>query len=168
VIFRVDEVLEAHDPEFAEVGDAVRSDLIRQLAEERAGDLAQELGERLRQGEPFSVLAEEVGAAGRSTELIPRNGVVPDLGRQSALVLAAFELGEGEAGGPVEVEQGHALFRVTAHVQPDWGQFAVDKETLRGEILNQRRGSLFESLVRELREQYNVVTYDDVRTATTS
>jgi hypothetical protein len=83
-------------------------------------------------------------------------------------VLAAFELGEGEAGGPVAVEQGHALFRVNAHVQPDWGQFAADKETLRNEILNQRRGSLFESLVRELREQYNVVTYDDVRSAVTS
>ncbi len=168
VIFRVDEVAEAHDPEFSEVEAAVRADLIRQLAEERAGEVAADLGERLRQGEPFNVLAEEVGAAGRSTELIPRHGVVPDLGSQPALVLAAFELGEGETGGPVEVDQGYALFRVTAHVQPDWGQFAVEKETLRGDILNQRRGSLFESLVRELHEQYNVVTYDEVRGAITS
>jgi peptidyl-prolyl cis-trans isomerase D len=168
VIFRVDEIVESHDPEFEEVEDAVRSDLIRELAAERAGEVAEELGQRLRQGEPFNLLAEEVGVPARSTELIPRNGSVPELGRQTALVLAAFELGEGEAGGPIEVDQGHALFRVTAHVQPDWGQFATEKEAMRAEILNQRRSSLFESLVRELREQYNVVTYDDVRAAITS
>jgi hypothetical protein len=68
----------------------------------------------------------------------------------------------------VEVSQGHALFRVTAHVQPDWGQFATEKEALRDQLLNQRRSSLFEALVRELRETYPVVTYDDVRTAVTS
>ncbi len=168
VIFRVDEIVEAHDPEFEEVEDDVRTDLIRELAEERAAEVAQELGDRLQQGEPFNLLAEEVGAAARSTEMIPRNGSVPELGRQPALVLAAFERGEGETGGPIAVDQGHALFRVTSHVQPDWGQFATEKEAMRAEILNQRRSSLFESLVRELRDQYNVVTYDDVRAAITS
>lgn len=165
VIFRVDEIVEAHDPEFDEVETQVRADLIRELAEERAAEIAQELGARLAQGESFTVLAAEIAAPIRSTELIPRNGVVPELGRQSGLILAAFELGEGEAGGPVDVDQGRALFRVTAHVQPDWGQYAADQESMRNEILNQRRNSLFESLVRELRETYSVVTYDELRSA---
>ncbi len=168
VIFRVNEIVEAHDPEFDEVEAQVRSDLVRELAEERAAEIAAEVGARLAQGESFNVLAEELAASIRSTELIPRDGVVPELGRESALILAAFELGEGEAGGPVEVDQGHALFRVTAHVQPDWGQYATDQESIRTEILNQRRNSLFESLVRELRQTYSVVTYDDVRGAITS
>ena len=167
VIFRVDEIVEAHDPEFDEVELQVRADLIRELAEERAAQIAAELGARLAEGESFTVLAAEIAAAIRTTELIPRNGAVPELGRQSALILAAFELGEGEAGGPVEVDQGHVLFRVTAHVQPDWGQYASDQESMRTEILNQRRNSLFESLVRELRETYSVVTYDEVRSAIT-
>ena len=163
VVFRVDEIVEAHDPEFEEVEAKVRADLIRQLAQERAGEMAQELGARLQAGEEFTVLAAEIGAPIRSTELIPRNGVVPELGRQAALILAAFEHGEGETGGPVKVDQGHALLRVTQHVQPDWGQFGSEREALRNELLNQRRSSLFESLVRELRERYRVVTYDDVR-----
>jgi peptidyl-prolyl cis-trans isomerase D len=168
VVFRVDEVIEAHDPEFEEVEAKVRADLIRQLAEERAGEMAQELGARLQAGEGFTVLAAEIGAPIRSTELIPRNGVVPELGRQSALILAAFEHGDGETGGPVKVDQGHALLRVTQHVQPDWGQFGSEREELRNELLNQRRSSLFESLVRELRERYRVVTYDDVRSGVSS
>ena len=162
VIFRVDEIVEAHDPEFEEVEAAVRADLIQQLAEERAAEVAQELGERLEQGEAFDVLASEVVAPIRSTELIPRNGVVPDLGREPALVLAAFERGAGEVGGPVSVQQGHALFRVTQHVQPDWGQYATDRDLLRNELLNQRRSGLFESLVRQLYDEYTVVTYEDV------
>jgi len=168
VIFNVDEIVEAHDPEFAEVEEQVRADLIRVLADERAAELAAELGARLAQGEPFNVLAEEISASIRSTERIPRNGIVPDLGRESALVLAAFERGEGEVGGPVEVAQGHALFRVTSHVQPDWGQYALEQEGLRNQVLTQRRSSLFEALVRELRTTYSVVTYDDVRGAITS
>ena len=162
IIFSVDEIVEAHDPEFEEVNAEVRADLIQQLAEERAAELADEIGARLAQGEAFDALAAEVAAPLRSTELIPRDGVVPDLGREPALILAAFDLGEGETGGPVEVQQGHALLRVTTHLQPDWGQYTNDRELLRNELLNQRRNSLFESLVRQLREQYSVVTYDDV------
>lgn len=168
VVFRVDEIVEAHDPVFEEVETQVRADLIRELAQERAADLAEELGTRLSQGEPFNVLAQEIAAPIRSTELIPRNGVVTELGRESALIMAAFDHGRGETGGPVEVAQGHALFRVTEHVQPDWGQFATERESLREQILNQRRSSLFEAMVRELREAYPVVTYDEVRGAVTS
>ena len=167
VIFRVDEIVEAHDPEFDEVEEAVRSDLIRQLAAERAAEIADEYGVRLGQGEGFDVLAAEIAAPIQSTELIPRDGVVPVLGRESALVLAAFDRGAGEAGGPVRVANGHALFRITAHVQPDWGLYATQSDTLRAEMLNERRSGLFESLVRELREQYRVVTYEDVSAAVT-
>jgi peptidyl-prolyl cis-trans isomerase D len=162
VIFRVDEIVESHEPELAEVEDAVRSDLIIELAEERAAEVADEFAARLEQGEGFDVLAAEIAASIQSTELIQRDGVVPDLGRQSALVLAAFDHAPGEVGGPVKVDRGYALFRVTAHVQPDWGQYATQGDVLRNEMLNQRRSGLFESLVRELREQYTVVTYEDV------
>lgn len=162
VIFRVDEIVESHEPELAEVEDAVRSDLISELAEERAAEVADEFAVRLEQGEGFDVLAAEIAAPIQSTELIQRDGVVPDLGRQSALVLAAFDHAPGEVGGPVKVDRGYALFRVTAHVQPDWGQYATQGDVLRNEMLNQRRSGLFESLVLELREQYTVVTYEDV------
>ena len=162
VIFRVDEIVESHEPELAEVEDAVRSDLISELAEERAAEVADEFAARLEQGEGFDVLAAEIAAPIQSTELIQRDGVVPDLGRQSALVLAAFDHAPGEVGGPVKVDRGYALFRVTAHVQPDWGEYATQGDVLRNEMLNQRRSGLFESLVRELREQYTVVTYEDV------
>jgi len=162
VIFRVDEIVESHEPELAEVEGAVRSDLISELAEERAAEVADEFAVRLEQGEGFDVLAAEIAAPIQSTELIQRDGVVPDLGRQSALVLAAFDHAPGEVGGPVKVDRGYALFRVTAHVQPDWGQYATQGDVLRNEMLNQRRSGLFESLVLELREQYTVVTYEDV------
>ena len=165
VIFRVEEIVESHEPELAEVEDAVRSDLISQLAEDRAAEVADEFAARLGQGEGFDVLAAEIAAPIQSTELIQRDGVVPDLGRQSALVLAAFDHAPGEVGGPVKVDRGYALFRVTAHVQPDWGRYATEGDALRNEMLNQRRSGLFESLVRELREQYTVVTYEDITAA---
>ena len=81
------------------------------------------------------------------------------------MVLAAFDHAPGEVGGPVKVDRGYALFRVTAHVQPDWGRYATEGDALRNEMLNQRRSGLFESLVRELREQYTVVTYEDITAA---
>ncbi len=162
VIFRVDEIVESHEPELAEVEGAVRSDLISELAEERAAEVADEFAVRLEQGEGFDVLAAEIAAPIQSTELIQRDGVVPDLGRQSALVLAAFDHAPGEVGGPVKVDRGYALFRVSAHVQPVWGQYATQGDVRRIEMLNLRRSGLFESLVLELREQYTVVTYEDV------
>ncbi len=163
VVFQVDEIVEAHDPVFDEVQDAVRADLVRQLSEERAAEIAADLGERLEQGEAFETVARERGLRIQSTELIPRSGVVPELGRQSGLVLAAFELSDGQTGGPVRVDQGHALISVTAHVQPDWGQFNTEREALYNDLLNQRRSSLFESLVSLLRDKYRVVTYEEVR-----
>jgi len=162
VIFRVDEIVDAHVPPFDEVKEEVRADVIEDRARERADEVAAELGERLEAGASFDELVAELGAAVRSTELIPRSGAVPELGREPGLVLAAFDRSQGEAGGPVEVASGHALFRVTAHVQPDWSAFAEQRDSLRQELLNQRRNALFESMMRQLRERYRVVQYPEV------
>jgi len=162
VVFRVDEIVDAHVPDFEEARAAVRADVVEARARERAAEVAAELGERLDAGATFDELATEAGAAVRSTELIPRSGAVPELGREPGLVLAAFDHSEGEAGGPVEVTPGHALFRVTAHVQPDWSAFEEQRESLRQELLNQRRNALFESMMGQLRERYRVVQYPDV------
>lgn len=162
VIFRVDEIVEAHVPSFEDVQDQVRADLVEVRARERAAERAAELGERLEAGASFDDLLAEAGATARSTELIARSGTVPELGREAGLVLAAFDHGEGQAGGPVDVSTGHALFRVTAHVQPDWSAFEEQRESLRQELLNQRRNGLFESMMRQLRDRYRVVQYPEI------
>jgi peptidyl-prolyl cis-trans isomerase D len=164
VVFSVDEIVESRDAEFEEVEDQVRADVAADVAVQRAASAAQEYGDRLRAGESLRQIAQEAGAAVQSTELIPRAGSVPELGRQPALIMAAFELDQGEAGGPVEVDGGgFALFEVTNHVQPDWTQFAAQQDQLEIELLNQRRNSLFESMLRQLRERYQVEIYEDVQ-----
>ena len=164
VIFRVDEIVESREPEFAQVEDEVRADVAADVAIQSAASTAEAYGERLRAGESFNQIALEAAAAVQSTELIPRAGAVPEIGRQPALIMAAFELNDGEAGGPVTVDGGgFALFMVTSHVQPDWTQFGMQEEQLEEELLNQRRNNLFESMLRQLRERYTVVVYEDVQ-----
>jgi len=164
VIFSVDEIVESRDPEFAQVEDEVRADVAADVAIQRVASTAEAYGERLRAGESFNQIALEAGAAVQSTELIPRAGSVPEIGRQPALIMAAFEFNDGEAGGPVTVDGGgFALFMVTSHVQPDWTEFGMQQEQLKEELLNQRRNNLFESMLRQLRERYTVELYEDVQ-----
>jgi peptidyl-prolyl cis-trans isomerase D len=164
VIFRVDEIVESREPEFEQVETDVRADVAADVAVQRAASTAEAYGERLRAGESFNQLALEAAAAVQSTELIPRAGSVPEIGRQPALIMAAFDLDQGEAGGPVAVDGGgFALFSVTSHVQPDWTQFGMQEAQLKEELLNQRRNNLFESMLRQLRERYTVEVYEDVQ-----
>ena len=164
VIFSVDEIVESREPEFEQVEDEVRAAVAADVAVERAASTAEALGERLRAGESFNQIALEAGAAVQSTELIPRAGSVPEIGRQPALIMAAFELDGGGAGGPVAVDGGgFALFTVTSHVQPDWTQFGIQQEQLKEELLNQRRNNLFESMLRQLHDRYEVVLYEEVQ-----
>jgi peptidyl-prolyl cis-trans isomerase D len=164
VIFSVDEIVESREPEFEDVEEEVRADVAADGAAQRAAAAAEAYGERLRAGESFSQIALEAGAAVQSTELIPRAGSVPEIGRQPSLTMAAFELNQGESGGPVAVDGGgFALFMVTNHVQPDWTQFGTQQGQLKEELLNQRRNNLFESMLRQLRERYTVELYEDVQ-----
>lgn len=163
VVFRVDEIVEAHVPPFEEVQERVRQDLVRQRAAERAAETGREYSRRLQGGDDFMALANEAGVPIRSTELITREGVVPELGRVPKLVLAAFERGAGESGGPVELAPGYAVFTVREHVQPDWSRFAQEREALRQELLNQRRSRVFEAMLQQLRERYPVVLYEEVQ-----
>lgn len=162
VVFRVDEIVDPQVPRLADVQDLVRHDLRRQRAAVRVREVAEELADRLSAGEAVETVAAELGVEARQTEPLTRNDPVPQLGRAAPLMSAAFDLQQGEVGGPVQVGDAVAVFRVTEHRQPDWARFGQQRAALRQELLNERRNKVFEALLQELRQRYEVVVYDDV------
>lgn len=160
LVFRVDEIAAPHTPPFEEVRDRVLQDVAQVVARERAEEAAAEYAERLRAGEELATIAAEASSVVESSEMINREGYVPQLGRAPQLVDAAIEVGQGGAGGPVEVGDRYVVFRVVEHVQPDWTAFAANKNDLREQELGDRRNRLFEAFLNSLRNEYTVRIYE--------
>ena len=161
VVFEVIETQPAHTPEFHEVSERVRGDVVSQNARERGEEVSQEYAARMQDRVELRDLAVEASTIVQATELISRDGVVPQLGRSPTLVLAAFDRQEGESAGPIEVDGKFVLLKVLQHQQPDWTLFASQRETLREQALTNRRNRLFEAFLTSLRDRYSVVVYDE-------
>lgn len=162
LVFRVDEIVAPHTPDFETVRDAVLDDVVQERARERAQEVANEYVSRLQEGADLASIAEEASTSVDESELIDRDGFVAALGRSPELIEAAFALDAGEAGGPIQVQDRLVVFRVAEHVQPDWSLFAEQKDQLRDQELAQRRNRLFEAFIAALRQEYSVRVYEDV------
>ena len=156
LVFRVDDIVAPHTPEFDAVVSEVRSDVVELRAAERAAERAREYAERLVAGEELANIAPDAGAVVESSQLVAREDTVPVLGSAPALMQAAFELDAGETGAPVKIDDRFVVFQVVEHVQPDWALFAEQKEQLREQEAIQRRNRLFEAYLQALRERYSV------------
>ena len=161
-VFRVDETVAPYRPAFEEVVERVRADLIDLRAAERSAAVAREFSGRLVQGESLDNLATEASTTVQSTELITRDGIVAQIGRNAKVLQAAFEKQTGQAGGPVEVSGSYLLFRILDHQQPDWSLFATQRDELQQQELVSRRNRILEAYLAALEEKYSVMIYDEV------
>lgn len=162
LVFRVDEIVAAHTPEFEAVKAAVREDVVQERSRVRAEERAAEYVERLNAGETLLAVADETGAVVDSSDLITRDEVVPVLGRAPALMQAVFQTDLEQAGGPVDVNGRFVVFRVTERQQPDWALFAGQVEDLRAQELARQRNRLFEAFVSSLRDRYTVTVNQEL------
>ncbi len=146
---------DAYVPKLDEVKAKVRDDVLKQKAIDAARQKAASLSAEMKSGD-FEKAAKAAGLEVKTTELIARGAPIGDAGVSPALEAAAFALPAGAVSDPVVTDTGAAIVKVLERqdVAPD--QLAKEKDTLRTELLNDRKQKFFAAYMTKARQKMKI------------
>lgn len=148
------EYFTAHPDEFS--GDRVRA---RHILVRTEGE-AQQVLERLKQGEAFEALARALSAdsgtaaKGGDLDYFGREQMIPEFAR------AAFALKPGEVSGVVKTSFGYHVIKLVDRKKGQPLSFELVKDQLRRRLLEERQGQRFQAWLKEL-EAAATITRDE-------
>jgi peptidyl-prolyl cis-trans isomerase SurA len=128
----------------------VRDDVLKQKAIEAARQKAAAINAAMKSGD-FEKAAKAAGLEVKTTELIARGAPIGDAGVSPALEAAAFALPAGGVSDPIVTENGAAIVKVIERKDVVADELAKQKDTLRAEMLNERKNKFFSAYMTKAR-----------------
>jgi peptidyl-prolyl cis-trans isomerase D len=142
-------------PKLDEVKNKVRDDVLRQKSIEAARQKAATLNAAMKSGD-FEKAAKAAGLEVKTTELITRGAPIGDAGVSPALEAAAFALPSGGVSDPIVTDTGAAIVKVIERKDVSADELAKQKDSLRSEILNERKNKFFASYMTKARQRMKI------------
>lgn len=147
-------------PALDEVKDRVREDAIRaearKLGQQRAEALSGEFTAN------FAAAARRAGLEVKTTELVARGTAWPEAGVSAAIDQAVFATPEGGVAGPVATEAGTVFARVVKREDAAADGLAAARETLRQEMLADKRSKFYSAYMGKARERLRITVNPEV------
>jgi peptidyl-prolyl cis-trans isomerase D len=145
-------------PEFEQVKEKVRADLIAKKQLEMAAQQAQAFADALDQEQNLDALALKHGLEIKTTGLFERNRPIPEIGFEPDVALAAFALSE-QAPFTKKAVEGKGLFhvlRLADQAFPGEKDFEREKDMIVSQLLEVKRREQVDSLGDQLRAQADI------------
>ena len=142
-------------PKVEEVKTKVRDDVLKLKAIEAARQKAAAINGEMKSGD-FEKAAKAAGLEVKTTELIARGSPMGDAGVSPALEAAAFALPAGGVSAPVVTDNGAAIVKVVERKDVAPEELAKQKDSLRNELLNERKNKFFASYMTKARQRMKV------------
>lgn len=154
----LDEVKPPRAPDFAEVKEKVKADLLEEAALAKARDAAQSLRVRAeKDGLEKAAAALGQGLVRKETpNLVGRGQAIGDLGAGASLDEAAFGLPEKALSEPVRVPAGYAILRVVEKKPFDPIAFEAQKASLLASLRTEKKGQLFQAYMGQARQRFTI------------
>ncbi|HEY3383906.1 MAG TPA: peptidyl-prolyl cis-trans isomerase [Vicinamibacterales bacterium] len=145
-----------HVPKLDEVKDRVREDLTKEKAKELARQKALAVSGSLKSAADFTKAAKAAGLEVKTTELVARDAPLPDLGVSQQVDDVAFSLPAGAVSDPIATDNAVAIVRVVEHREPTPSEFAAERDRMKGEMLNERRGRFFSAYMLKAKQRMKI------------
>jgi peptidyl-prolyl cis-trans isomerase D len=153
VIFELEAIKPPATPTFEEIRGRVETE----FKNERAGTLltqkTQELSDRAKADHDLKQAAKELGATIKTSDLVPPDGQVPDIGPMSGAASVAFSLKPGDISGPVDSGNTGVVLSILEKQSPAETDFATKKDQIRDTLVQTKQSELFGLFMANLREQ---------------
>ena len=151
VVFQLLAVKPPATPTFEEIRSRVESE----FKNERAGFLlqqkTQELSDRAKAAHDLKKAAKDLGATVKTSDLVPPDGQVPDIGSMSS-ASAIFSLKPGEISPPITAGGNGVVAQLLEKQVPTDQEFAEKKDQIRQSLLEAKQNDLFGLFVTNLRK----------------
>ena len=92
----------------------------------------------------------------KTTELVPRDSPLPEIGVSPQVDAAAFALPAGAVGGPVDTDNAVVVIKVVEHTQPTPFELAAGREQLGNDMLTDRRERFFAAYMQKVRQRMKI------------
>jgi peptidyl-prolyl cis-trans isomerase D len=142
-------------PKVDEVKSKVKDEVLKQKAVEAARQKATTLSASMKSGD-FEKAAKSAGLDVKTTDLIARGAPMGDAGVSPALEAVAFSLPAGSVSDPVVTDNGAVIVKVLERKDVVNEDLAKQKDSLRAEILNDKRNKFFASYMTKARQRMKV------------
>jgi peptidyl-prolyl cis-trans isomerase D len=142
-------------PKLDEVKAKVRDAVLKEKAIDAARQKAASVDAAMKSGD-FDKAAKDAGVEVKTTDFITRGSQVTDIGQSAAVDAAAFSLPKGGVSDPIVTTNGAAIIKVVDKQMPSPADFAAQKDSLRTELLNQRRNEFYSAYMNKARQRMDI------------
>jgi len=151
VVFQLLAIKPPATPTFEEIRARVESEFKNERAAFLLQQKTQELSDRAKAAHDLKKAAKDLGATVKTSDLVPPDGQVPDIGSMSS-ASAIFSLKPGEISPPITAGGNGAVAQLLEKQTPTDQEFAAKKDETRQSLLEAKQNDLFGLFVTNLRK----------------
>jgi peptidyl-prolyl cis-trans isomerase D len=143
-------------PKVEEVKDRVRDEVVKQKARDASKQRAAEVAAKLKSAGDFEKAAKAAGVEAKTTDLIPQDSPIPDLGNAPSVTDAAFKLAAGAVSDPIPTDNGTAVVKVLEKKEVTPDEWKTSKDKFREELLTDRRNRFFSAYMVKAKQKMKI------------
>jgi len=153
-IFQVVDVKPAHAPDFADYKSHILDDYREQQVPQLLNAKLTKLEDRAKVLNDLKKAAAEMNIPVKSSDLVGKDGQVPDVGAMSGPAAVAFTLAKGAISAPINVGTTGVILSVTDKQEPTADEIAKNFDATREQLLSQQHEEIFRVYIGTLTEMY--------------
>jgi peptidyl-prolyl cis-trans isomerase D len=147
---------DSYVPKVDEVKDRVRDEVVKQKARDLSKQKAAEIAAKLKAAPDFEKAAKAAGVEAKTTDLIPRDSPIPDVGASPAVDAVAFALPAGAVSDPIVTDTATAIVKVLEKVEVSTDEWNNNKDRFREEVLSDRRNRFFSAYMSKAKQKMKI------------
>jgi peptidyl-prolyl cis-trans isomerase D len=153
-VFQVVDSKAPHAPTFDEWKSHIESDYRDQQVPAMLTAQLKKLDDRAKELHDLKKAAAELKIEVKTSDLVGKDGQVPDVGSMAGPAAVAFTLPNGGISGPLNTGTTGVVLEVTDKQQPSTDDIAKNFNQTRNQMLNTKREEVFELYVGSLQQRY--------------
>ena len=153
-VFQVADIKAAHAPDFATYKQHILEDYREQRVPQLLNAQLIKLDDRAKALNDLRKAAAEMNLPVKTSELVGRDGQVPDLGAMSGAASVAFTLAKGAVSGPINTGHAGAVLTVTDKQEPTPEDIAKNFAATREQLLSAQHEEIFRIYLGTISERY--------------
>ncbi len=115
--------------------------------------------------------AKELGATVKTSDFVPPDGQVPEVGSMTGQAAVAFTMKPGEISGPINSGANGVVLAVLENQKPTEADYAAKRDEIRDSLLQTKQQEIFGLFISSLRDQMEKsgkikINQDEMKTLT--
>jgi len=153
-VFQVTDIKPAHAPDFATYKAHILEDYREQQVPQLLSAQLNKLDDRAKLLNDLKKAAAEMNLTVKTSDLVGKDGQVPDVGAMNGPGAVAFTLAKGAISGPINTGRTGVVLSVVDKQEPTAEDIAKNFAQTREELLNTQRDEIFRVYIGELTQKY--------------